>query len=208
MDKSPKICIVGFLSIMAITMVPFSSETNSNDGKFYGMLTLVKYDENRNEVFSQSVHNQLTDEGETFLLGASFFNGVEHLDNTQIGSICLREGAITVAETQTASLFETGNTIATTALTNCIVDSTVDITTTQGLAVIGPLTFDEPNHVDAGDTVNGIGICQGNSGTTPFDGCDNASQILFAVIDTADVTLAATETVDITYTFNMTSPLT
>ena len=202
MDKSPKICIVGFLSIMAITMVPFSSETNSNDGKFYGMITLVKYDENRNEVFSQSVHNQLTDEGETFLLESTFREGTAPVDTAQIGSICITD-TVTVAEGEDASSFDTANGITG---TNCIVDAAVDITTTQGLAVIGPLTFIEPTNILANDTVDGIGICQANGGTD-FTDCANAG-ILFAVINTVNVTLAATETVDVTYTFNMTSPLT
>jgi len=53
--KPYKTGIVGLLAILAITIIPFSGETNSNDGKFYGLLTLVNYDENGNEVFSQSV---------------------------------------------------------------------------------------------------------------------------------------------------------
>ena len=208
MDKSPKICIVGFLSIMAITMVPFSSETNSNDGKFYGMITLVKYDENRNEVFSQSVHNQLVDEGETFLLGASFYDNVASpADNTAIGAICLTD-TVTVAEGEDASSFDTANGITEpSCIVVDVVTGFVDITTTQGLAVIGPLTFDAPTHIGATETVDGIGICQSNVGSTPYANCATAG-ILFAVINTADVTLASTETVDVTYTFNMTSPLT
>ncbi len=206
MNKSPKICIVGFLSIMAITMVPFSNETNSNDDKFYGMLTLVKYDENRNEVFSQSVHNQLTDEGETFLLGVSFFDNAADIDDdSSVGSICLTD-AVTVGEGEDATAFDLANGITE---TNCIVDGLsegyVDITTTQGLAVIGPLTFDAPTHVGNGDTVDGIGICQSNNEAAPWNNCGTAG-ILFAVVNTVNVTLASTETVDVTYTFNMTSP--
>jgi len=206
MDKSPKICIVGFLSIMAITMVPFSSETNSNDGKFYGMLTLVKYDENRNEVFSQSVHNRLVDDGETFLLEASFTDGsADRADNAQIGVICIAEGAIDDAtETKTASQFDGDNSLTG---NNCQ-EGTADTGTTQGLAVLGPLTFDEPTHLANNDVVNGIGICQSTGGLgSPFANCDDPSRILFAIIDTADVTIQTGETVDITYTFNMTSPL-
>jgi len=205
MSKLPnfyKIGIVGLLSILAITIVPFSGETNSIDGKFYGLLTLVQYDENRNEIFSQTVHNRLVNTGETFLLEASFTEGTAPADNTQIGVICIAEGTISAAdETDIATEFDSDNTLTG---NNCQADGTVDITTTQGTAIIGPLTFAEPTHLAAADVVNGIGICQTFVATSPFADCAT-SGILFAVIDTADVTINAGETVDITYTFDITS---
>jgi len=206
MSKLPnlyKIGIVGLLSILAITIVPFSGETNSIDGKLYGLITLVQYDENRNEVFSQTVHNRLVDTGETFLLQASFTEATAPADNTQIGVICIAEGVIDDAdEAETAAAFDTANTLTG---NNCQADGTVDITTTQGTAIIGPLTFAEPTHLAAADVVNGIGVCQTNGVTSPFADCAT-SGVLFAVIDTADVTINAGETVDITYTFDITSP--
>jgi len=202
--KSYKIGVIGLLSILAITIVPFYGETNSNEGKLYGLLTLVHYDENSNEVFSQSVHNRLVNTGETFLLQGGFRETTAPADNTQIGAICIAQGAIDDAdEGETAANFDTANTQ--TAGTNCIVDSLVDITTTQGTAIVGPETFDAPTHITSGETVNGIGICQSNGGTTPYTDCATAG-VLFAIIDTADVTLAAAETVQITYTFDITSP--
>jgi len=198
-----KIGIVGLLSILAITIVPFSGETNSIDGKLYGLLTLVQYDENRNEVFSQTVHNRLVNTGETFLLQASFTETTAPADNIQIGAICIAEGTIDDAdEAEDAAAFDTANSLTG---TNCQEDTSVDITTTQGTAIIGPLTFAEPTHLAAADVVNGIGVCQSNAGTSPFANCAT-SGILFAVIDTADVTINAGETVDITYTFDITSP--
>jgi len=207
MPNSYMIGAIGILTLLAITIVPFHGESNSNDGKLYGLLTLVQYDENSNEVFSQSTHNRLVDQGETFLLGATFFNNTASpADNTSIGAICIKGGgAIDAAsETETAALFESDNTLTG---TNCIVDSSgqgVDLTTTQGTAVIGPLTFNEPQHIAATQTILGIGICQSNGAVTPYTGCDNAG-ILFAIIDTADITLASAETVQITYTFDIRS---
>lgn len=205
LPKPYKMGFIGLLGILAITIVPFDGETNSNDGRHYGMATLVQYDVNNNEVFAQSIHNRLVDTGETFILGASFFNGVASpVDNTAIGAICVAEGVISAAdETDTAAQFDTDNTIG--VFTNCIVDATVDITTTQGTAIVGPETFTGATHLAGGDTVNGIGICQGNGGVTPYQDCATGG-VLFAVIDTADVTLLASETVQITYTFDITSP--
>lgn len=202
LPKSYKIGITGLLAILAITIVPFSGESNSTDGKFYGFVTLVAYDENRNEVLSQTVHNRLVDTGETFLLEATFTEGTAPTDVNQIGAICLIEDAsVDEIETHTAAFFDGNNTIS---ATNCVVDAAVDLST-QGLAVIGMTQFIGGTHTTAGDTINGIGICQGNAGSSPYALCATAG-ILFAVIDTSDVTLAASETVDITYTFNMTSP--
>lgn len=204
-----KIGVIGLLTILAITIVPFDGETNSNEGKLYGLLTLVQYDENSNEVFSQSIHNRLVNTGETFLLEAGFRDSIAPADNLQIGAICIAQGTIDAAdEAESAADFDTAN--SQTSGTNCIVDAAVDITTTQGQAVIGPETFTGGTHIAAGETVNGIGICQSNAGTTPYTDCINgdgaASGILFAIIDTADVTLAASETVQVTYTFDITSP--
>ncbi len=203
LPKSYKIGITGLLAILAITIVPFGGETNSTDGKFYGFVTLVAYDENRNEVLSQTIHNRLVDTGETFLLENTFREGTADADNTQIGAICLIEDTtVDVIETHTAAFFDGNNTIA--SGTNCVVDPAVDLST-QGLAVIGMTQFVGGTHQANGDTINGIGICQSNGGTTPYTNCATAG-VLFAVIDTSDVTLATSETVDITYTFNMTSP--
>jgi len=182
--------------------VPFSGEANSIDSKLYGLITLVQYDENRNEIFSQTVHNRLVDTGETFLLQASFTETTAPADNIQIGSICIAAGTIDDAdEAENAAAFDTANTLTG---TNCQEDTAVDITTTQGTAIIGPLTFAEPTHLTAGETVAGIGVCQSNAGTSPFTDCAG-SGILFAVINTADVTINGGETVDITYTFDITS---
>ncbi len=208
LPKPYKMGFIGLLVFLAITIVPFDGETNSNDGKLYGLLTLVQHDENNNEVFAQSIHNRLVNTGETFLLEAGFREATAPADNIQIGAICVAEGVIDDAdEAESASDFDTANTAVG---TNCIVDAAVDVTGTQGTAIIGPETFTGGTHIAAGDTVNGIGICQSNAGTTPYTDCINgdgaASGILFAIIDTADVTLLASETVQITYTFDITSP--
>jgi len=192
LPKPYKIGITGLLAILAITIVPFSGETNSSDGKLYGLITLVNYDENGNEVFAQTIHNRLVNQGETFLLEAGFRETTAPADNIQIGAICLIEDTtVDDIETHTAVFFDGNNTIV--SGTNCIVDAAVDVTGTQGTAIVGPETFTGGTHLVAGETINGIGICQSNAGTTPYTDCINgdggATGILFAVIDTADVTL-------------------
>ena len=207
LPKSYKIGIAGLLAILAITIVPFSGETNSTDGKFYGYVTLVAYDENRNEVLSQTIHNRLVDTGEQFLLENTFREGTTAVaDAVQIGAICIIQDttmAADIVETHTAAFFDGNNTI-TAALDNCISDAAV-LLSTQGLAVIGMMQFTGGLNLASGETIHGIGICQSEATAQPYENCATEG-ILFSVIDTSDVTLVTSETVDITYTFNMTSP--
>jgi len=202
LPKPYKMGFIGLLSILAIAILPVDGETNSSDGKLYGMLTLVNYDENGNEVFSQTIHNRLVNTGETFLLEATFREGTAPAEGVQIGAICIAQGTIDDAdEAETAADFDTAN--SQTGGVNCKITATVDVTTTQGTAIIGPLTFDAPTNITSGETIDGIGIC--NSAAADYTDCATASGILFAIIDTANVTLLAAETVQITYTFDITS---
>ena len=62
--------------------------------------------------------------------------------------------------------------------------------------------FSSGTHLVSGDQVTSIGICSGENGGSPHAGC---SGVLFAVVDTSDVTLSGTESVTITYTFDISS---
>jgi len=172
---------------------------------FRGYVTVVKYDADRNEVWREIVHNRFVDTGEDFALDQIFQDGTTDVDADQMSSICIGDQVtVTIAETETANDFDVDNLITE---NNCIEDSTV--TTATSVATIGPITFTcgGTNCAD-NDTITAIAICQGST-TTPFNDCEDAqaaaSGILFSVIDISDVTLAASETVDITYTFDIVS---
>ena len=197
--------IAGFalMGVLAMMVIPGSMSEHENDLTFYGAATMVQKDALGQEVFSQTVHNQVVDTGEEFLLDNVFQDGnTATADNEQIGAICISNaGTITVAEAETATDFDGDN-----ALTeaNCKEDTTV--TTSGGQAVIQPAAFTcgETNCTN-GDTITGIAICQ-NDATDDNDYTNCATEgILFAVVDTTDTTLAASETVTITYTFDITS---
>ena len=195
--------IAGFalMGVLAMMVIPGSMGSYENDLTFYGAATMVQKDANGQEIFSQVVHNQVVDTGEEFLLDQTFQDGTTSADNVQIGSICISDGTITVGETQTAANFDTANGITE---TNCKEDTTV--TTSGGTAVIGALQFTcgGTNCAD-NDTITGIAICQNDADDDgDFNNCATEG-IMFAVVDTTDTTLAASETVDITYTFDITS---
>lgn len=191
-------------TIFTTMVIPFEFEKNDVDQKFYGFATIEKLDENGNNVFTQQVHNRLVDTGETFLLEQTFQDSNNAADNTQIGAICVSDEAIAIAETITAAAFDSGNGITE---NNCKEDTTVTISSQT--AQVGPLTFQAGStNVADGDTIRSIGICQ-NDVTDDGDFNDCATEgILFSAIDTSDVTLNSGETVQITYTFDITSATT
>jgi len=199
---------IGLLGIVALMVTPYGLLDASSDGKFYGAATIVALDAYGNETLRSIVHNQVTDVGEEMLLDNTFQDAgnIAVADIAQIGSICIMEGTIVVAETETATDFDGDNTINPAATSNCIeADFTM---ANDGTAVIGPLTFTDDVHLVTLDDINGIGICSANAGTTPYDDCatgNGAAGVLFAVVDTADVTINAGESVQITYTFDISS---
>lgn len=180
---------------------------------------MVKFDAEGNEVFQQSVHNQITIEGEDFINNQVFQDGVASLSDAEgIGAICVTQedpGVASVAnDAETAAAFDTGNTLDDQDVCE---EGTATITNTVGAstAVIGPLSFASgADNVDNGDVISGIGICQadvetgpafGDGGAGCAEGGTGASGILFALIEVTPTTLNASETVDITYTFDITS---
>lgn len=187
-------------------MIPGIDQT-IEQSKMYGVATLVAYDLERNEMFSQTVHNRLVDTGEDLINSNVFSDGnASTADADAVGSICAYEdGATTIAtlddETTIAAWFDGNNTNGS---TECVTDTSVD-TTGASIAVIGPLTFTGGTNVDTLGTVHGIGVCNAEASDAAFNNCASEGD-LFAIVNTSDVTLGASETVDITYTFSLVSP--
>ena len=200
-SASYKISAAIFFTIFGTMIIPLEFEQNETEQKFYGYATIVKLDEKGNNIFTQQIHNRLVDTGETFLLQQTFQDTNTASDNTQIGAICVSDEAITIAETITAATFDSGNSITE---SNCKEDTTVTISSQT--AQVGSLTFSAGStNVADGDTIRAIGICQ-NDATDDGDFNNCATEgVLFSVVDTSDVTLNSGETVQITYTFDISS---
>ena len=199
---------IGLSAIFVMAIMP-NNISSDGETKFYGSAEMTLYDVNGNEQFSQIVHNQLVDTGETFLLNQAFeqnTNPAVTADNLSIGTICVSQaGTITVADTEAASDFDGDNSAVTE--TNCEQDAN-GATISAGTAVIGPLNFEavtNDNNIPVG-TVTGIGVCQSTAAGTDYNDCANGGSgtgILFAVVDTSNVVLASGESVDVTYTFDI-----
>jgi len=210
-----KLAAFGLLGFLVVLILPANVDEQT-PSFLYGAATLVAYDAHGNEFFAQTVHNQLFDEGEDFLLNQGFadLGGLAVVDTIQIGAICLSADIVpSILETDTNDDFNTAHDIddgagATIATLNCVTDgvSTGGVTSTLQVVTIGPLTFtaqdDNTGNWFAADTVTNIGICDAASGDADVRGCTTN---LFAVVDTSDVTLADNETVDVTYTFDLSS---
>ena len=207
-----KIAAFGLLGFLIVLILPANADEQT-PSFLYGAATLVAYDALGNEIFAQTVHNQLFDQGEDFLIDQGFtdLGGLATVDNVQIGAICLSADATPSSlESDTNTTFNTdhdaADNVAAVASTNCVTDPLV--TTASQVVTLGPLTFTAgaadlaANNWFAGDTVFSIGVCDASATDADIRDCQTT---LFAVVDTSDVTLADTETVDVTYTFDLSS---
>jgi len=216
----PAILARGVFAVLVVFLIGFpgssdiaavSTEDGNHDGntdfQIGGTFTVVHFDKDGNEISRQIIHNRVVDQGEDFIIDQSFKEGTagETADSDQMASICVsaEAGFVDTSETKTAANFDTSDGLST---TNCIADAAV--TQTGQTAVIGAETFSAGTHVPNDTTITGIGICQG-SASTPFTNCADAqggsSGVMFAQVNIADVTLAASETVQITYTLDISS---
>ena len=197
---------LAMMGIFAMMIIPGNFNPVSGEQHFYGAATIQKLDAAGNEVFTQTVHNQLTDTGEDFLLDQAFQDTIANADNVQIGAICVTDAALPgtapAREALTSADFDTSNTLD----DQDVCEEDTSVGTSAGQAIIGPLTFASgADNVDDGDIIDTIGICQNDAtDDLAFASCAGEG-ILFAIIEVSNTTLNSGETVNITYTFDITS---
>lgn len=183
-------------------MIPAQVEVGPVGPEFYGMGSMTLFDATGNEVFAQSIHNTVVDSGEQFIIDQVFQDGTAPVaENISIATICVTKeaGFADGDDLETATTFDTNDLLTS---TNCKEDTAVT-DGADGTATIGALTFDTTNLDAAGDTITGIGICQAQSASdADFNQCGTAG-ILFAAFNVADTQLNAGESVQISYTFNI-----
>jgi len=194
----------GLMGLFILMVLPAGMDNIQEDGKFYGAAHLLVRDAAGNELFTQTVHNRLLDTGENYIVNQTFVGGSALLaDNTQMSAICVTNVA-TVSETDTATTFS--RPAMNLNGTNHCHPTTPQIPN-DGTVQLGPLQFVGGADIGPGETIRSIAICTDNGGANYAD-CDIplSNAIAFAAIVTSSVQLGASETVDITYTFDMSSP--
>jgi len=192
---------IGLFGLFIMMVVPSGMDTINEPGKFYGAAHLLVKDAAGNELFSQTIHNRLLDTGENFINNQVFSgDGAPVGDADQMGAICVSDQAST-DEAHTAATIAGNNTL--TGGNHCHPATTT--INTDGTVVIGAEVFTGGIDINATETINSIAIC-GDNGNAPYAECNLSSNpIAFAEIVTSAVQLGDTETVDITYTFDLSS---
>lgn len=201
----------GILAVGLAAALPLGA--SPQDGPvMYGVAVVQHMDADGKVLSTQTIHNQLLDAGEQHILQQAFTEGTTAVaDNVQIGAICLSADDTAPTENMTHTAFNTNadaDDNASSSAVNCKTDSSVDLATTAGAAVVGPLTFDvgtaATNNWYNGDTPRQIGICAADSGDADVRGC---TAPLFATVALTGTTALATgESLTVTYTFNIASP--
>ena len=195
----------GLMGLFILMVLPAGMDNIQEDGKFYGAANLLVRDAAGNELFQQTVHNRLLDTGENYIVNQTFVGGSALIsDNAQMSAICVTNLTL-VNETDTAASYSApANTLTIGTGDHC--HPTAPVIINDGKVVLGPEIFTGGTDIGPGETIRSIAICTNNGGTDYAD-CDiPANGIAFAAIVTSSVQLGATETVDVTYTFDLSSP--
>ena len=199
---------MGLLGLFIMMVLPSGTDNINDPGKFYGAAHLLVKDAAGNEVFSQTIHNRLLDSGENFINNQVFTgNGAPIGETGQMSAICVSDYSGVIAEGDTALIIAGNNGL--TLGNHCHPADILNING-DGTVVLGPEIFEGNLDITAGEIINSIAICSDNAGADYLE-CDTATSgnaIAFAEIQTSAVQLGDTETVDITYTFDLSSDLT
>jgi len=197
-----KVIGFGLLGLFVVMIFP-STITNEANPMFYGTASMVLADADGNILLTNTVHNQITDEGEEFIIDQVFDTGDAALTgDARVGAICI-SGAIdsafseTTVATLATNLSDPGGTHC--HVTNEITDAGAS------LAVTDAEVFTAGTDFGAGETISGILICvKGDQGDVNFQECNTASPaIALAALDFVNATVSGTDTITITYTFNI-----
>lgn len=198
-----------------------AAKAGSSALSLYGVAEVVHTGADGTVLDTQTVHNRLLDEGESYILQQVFRNGQSDADTVQIGAICLsayepdldtdtldasnsdRESRTDFIAGHNTAYQDPDNRIAPGNTRECMTDTNVGFN--GQVATVGPLTFTanttsgSSNWVP-GQTVAAIGVCQADTAGASVGDCAGT---LFAAVDITNVTLNPEETLTVTYTFDM-----
>ncbi|ABK76991.1 hypothetical protein CENSYa_0355 [Cenarchaeum symbiosum A] len=210
-----KATAIGFAAFFALMMTPSGAFSTSTDSAItaYGMAEVVQRNGDGEILSSSVVHNRLLDAGEEFTLNAIFrTTGTGPTDANRIDQVC-------ISSTDGETVLPTVNGVGTDPLDDALTTSDFTLVTPvgafnacaqsaaaitlagDGTAVIGPLTFTTGEQITVGQTVDTVLVCYG-------DDVDGACTTAFAAVDVTDVSPTGTDTVDVTYTFDLSSSMT
>lgn len=197
-----KIVGFGLLGLFALMVLP-SGVADQVNPMFYGTANMILADSEGNILLTQTVHNDITDEGEEFIIDQIFDTSDTALaGDFRAGMICIIENSDnSFGEATTASLTNNLSSSGNTCHSDTDVDDGV-----QSQATLAPAAFTAGTDFDAGQTISGILICLKNGSDADQVACDSgANDVALAALDLANVTVSNTDTITITYTFDITT---
>jgi hypothetical protein len=201
-----KYAILATVGVLAIILTGYSVHDSSTDKiGLFGTAFVEVHDKDGRLISTQTVHNRLTDQGETRILSKIFMNSYTYYASNKI---CLTNAnSFTPTETMTAAQFDTDSNLDTSSNSPCKF-VTPDVTTTQGKGVIGPIVFVGGSDIAVGSNIVGIGICNISYSGGSYTKCYYQSDdVLFAAVDTTDITnLLQDQSVTVRYEFDLRTP--
>ena len=200
-----KVIGFGLLGLFVVMIFP-SAITDEANPMFYGTADIVLSDPDGNILMTQTVHNRITDQGEEFIIDQVFDTATTvQAANTRIGAICILSASDSVFS-ETATDTTTNNIVGGT--NHCHATAIIN-DASQSLAITDGEIFTAGIDFDAGQTISGILICAKDASDNNFAECNTpTSSIALAALDLNNVTVTGSDTITITYTFNITTATT
>ncbi|ABK77395.1 hypothetical protein CENSYa_0762 [Cenarchaeum symbiosum A] len=196
--------IAGFAALFALAMIP--AESGNNGFAMYGMAELVHTNAAGDILSSQSVHNQIPDVGEDFLITSIFNTAIADPDVT-IDTICIT-GLNDNVINEDFSSYSAPNDyrapgITASENTPCLRYDAPTYTAGDGILTVGPLEYVGDTNLAAGQSINSIIVC--HEGNNNLAHCNAGPDRIFAITDVTNTVVNDGDVVSITYTFNVVS---
>ena len=213
-----KIAGFGLLGLAALMVIPSGVSADMAPMIFYGTADIQLADADGNVKLAQTVHNQLTDEGEAFLIAQVFDTGATaYTGDDRVSSICLLADSYTDLDSANLEALDDVNaddntgtlphgSISAANRMMCGGNSSGDVATSGSTAVIGPVQFEAGTGFTTGQTVSGFAVCANGGNATNCDDTRSTTdpETLLAVINISDVGLPNSgDTLTVTYTFDI-----
>ena len=206
MNLMLKVIGVGLLGLFVLMIFPSTMTDVATEPMFYGTANIVLADSDGNTLMKQTVHNRITDEGETYLIDQVFDTGVtQQTENSRIGAVCIYETSDSNIVEGTVNGLANGLTV----VGGDICHVTAAMSNSAQTSVTDAEVFTSGVDFTSGETISAILICAKNAGDVDFATCATPGQATaLAALIITNVTVTGSDTVTITYTFDITTATT
>ena len=211
-----KIAGFGLLGLAALMVIPSGVSADAAP-VMYGAANIELRGADGDVKMSQAVHNRITDEGERFLIDQVFDTGDSATSTFRVNSICIVSDSYTAYSESTTAQDQNDNKPSTNAgsidsadpadrlaeRSLCVGVGSVD-DSGGSTAMITNVDFVADQHVGSNQAIGGFVVCN-DSGSVDCNAFGTG--IAFAAVDINDISLQqAGDSLDITYTFDITTP--